>query len=108
MAGAHTGAGPRPRQLRLLWRMQRDRTCRRSRPHEHPGGTEALRVYFEPEERDEVLQIEVQRFEVAALEMKATALHDMLREKGWWPLKIGSPRFRFLFQKSCSNRRDCD
>jgi hypothetical protein len=53
--------------------------------YEHPGGTD-LRVYFEPEERGDLLQSDVQRFDVGALEDKAEALHNILREKGWWPL----------------------
>jgi hypothetical protein len=53
--------------------------------YEHPGGTE-LRIYFEPEERDDLLQSEVQRLDVAALEQKAEMLRTILKEKGWWEI----------------------
>ena len=47
---------PRPKQLRLLWRMQGAQRSVAAGLYEHPGGTE-LRVYFEPEERDDVLEL---------------------------------------------------
>lgn len=55
--------------------------------YEHPHGKE-LRVYFEPEDRDDVLQTEVRHSaDVDALEARAAALRDILRSKGWWELK---------------------
>lgn len=54
--------------------------------YEHPHGTE-LRVYFEPKDRDDVLHSQVDRFDVGALEMRADTLREILRDKGWWPLK---------------------
>ena len=77
---------PRPKQLRLLWRMRGPERILAAGLYEHPGGTE-LRVYFEPEERDDMLQSYVERFDVDALELRANTLRDILREKGWWPLK---------------------
>ena len=46
---------PRPKQLRLLWRMRGPKRIVAAGLYEHTGGTE-LRVYFEPEDRDDVLQ----------------------------------------------------
>ena len=48
--------------------------------YEHPGGTE-LRVFFEAEERDDLLQSEVHR-DAHVLELKAQTLGDILRGKG--------------------------
>lgn len=75
----------RPQQLRLLWRMQGPQRVVAAALYQHPGGTE-LRVYFEPEERDDLLQSEVNRFDAGALETKAETLRGILREKGWWEL----------------------
>jgi hypothetical protein len=44
-------------------------------------------VYFEPEDPDDVLRGQVERFDVGALEMKAKTLRDIPHEKGRWPLK---------------------
>lgn len=77
----------RPRQLRALWRMQGPSRVVAAGLYEHPGGTE-LRVYFEPEDRDDLLRSEVNRFDVDALESKAETLRDLLRDKGWWTLPI--------------------
>jgi hypothetical protein len=43
-------------------------------------------VYFEPEERDNVLQSYVERRDVGALEVHAETLRDIVQEKGWGPL----------------------
>jgi hypothetical protein len=74
----------RSHQLRLLWRMQGPSRVVAAALYEHPAGTE-LRVYFEPEERDDLLHSQVHRFDVGPLEERANALRDLLREKGWWP-----------------------
>ena len=42
----------------------------------------------QPEERDDVLQTYVGRFDIDRLELRADTLRDILREKGWWPLTI--------------------
>ena len=60
-------------------------THRAAALYENPGGTE-LRVYFEPEERDDLLQSDVQRVDVGALEAKADTLRATLKDKGWWAL----------------------
>lgn len=49
--------------------------------YKHPGGTE-LRVYFEPEDRDDLLQSEVQRVDVTALEQKAEMSRDIPAREG--------------------------
>lgn len=51
----------------------------------HPGGWE-LRVYFEPEDGNDVLETRVERFDQSVLEERAAVLAQILREKGWWPL----------------------
>ena len=50
---------------------------------EHPFGIE-LRVYFEPLKADDLLQSEVQCFDVGVLETKAEMLRGIVRDKGWW------------------------
>jgi hypothetical protein len=54
--------------------------------YDHPHGTE-LRVYFEPDDQHDVLQSYVDA-NVAALELTADTLRDVLREPAWWPLAI--------------------
>ena len=71
----------------MLWRMQGPQRVVAAALYQHPHGTE-LRVYFEPEERDDVLESQVEQFNVDALETRANTLRDTLREKGWWPLAI--------------------
>ena len=55
--------------------------------YEHPHGVE-VRVYVEPEERDDLLHSEVHRSRVGALEQKAAYLRQLLREQGWTDLAI--------------------
>ena len=57
--------------------------------YSHVGGTE-LRVYFEPESADDLLHSHVERFDVDTLEIKAAAMREALREKGWLELPNGS------------------
>ena len=57
--------------------------------YEHPAGRE-LRVYFEPENADDLLHSQVERFDFAVLEEKAEELGAVLREKGWWALPATS------------------
>ena len=71
----------------MLWRMQGPRRVVAAAIYEHSQGRE-LRVYFEPEERDDVLQSQVERFDFAMLELKADTLRDILREKEWTEIAI--------------------
>jgi hypothetical protein len=75
--------------LRLLWRMQGPARVVAAALYEHPAGRE-LRVYFEPDGMDDVLQTEVVGHDVAPLEEQAEVLRGLLRAQGWWPLPLKS------------------
>ena len=74
-------------RVRDLWRMQGPQRVVAASLYTHPGGTE-LRVYFEPEDGNDVLETRVERFDVGLLEQRAEVLANILREKGWWPLAL--------------------
>ena len=67
--------------VRILWRMQARRVVTAAL-YSHPVGTE-LRVYFEPEGAGDLLQSDVERFDVGRLEEKAAEMRKALLEKGW-------------------------
>jgi len=50
--------------------------------YRHPAGTE-LRVYLGPETSDDLLNSQVERFDIRVLEERAAALRAILVEKGW-------------------------
>ena len=78
---------PTQKKLSELWRMRGPTKVVAAGLYTHPGGTE-LRVYFEPEDGNDVLETRVERFDVGLLEQRAEVLANILREKGWWPLAL--------------------
>ena len=90
MAVAVTGRAERTEMVEKvcgLWRMQGPRRVVAAAIYSRPVGWE-LRVYFEPEDRGDVLETRVERSDVAVLEKRAESLAEILREKGWWPLDV--------------------
>jgi hypothetical protein len=83
-------APQRPKQRRLLWRLQGPTKVAVAALYEHPAGTE-LRVYLEPESADDLLHSQVDRFDVGTLEDKAATLRVVLLEKGWRELNMDAP-----------------
>ena len=75
-----------PNQLRLLWRVERRKEFRvqviQAAIYSHPVGQE-LRVFMEPEEKNDLLHSEIARFDFTKLEEKATGLYDVLLTNGW-------------------------
>ena len=63
--------------------------------YKHPHGQE-LRVFLEPEEKNDLLWSSVERFDFTPLEQKASDLRSVLLEKGWidWPDDSVHSRFR--------------
>jgi hypothetical protein len=53
--------------------------------YKHPHGQE-LRVFIEPEEKNDLLWSELAQFDFTPLEQKASDLRAVLLEKGWTEL----------------------
>jgi hypothetical protein len=74
-----------PKQLRVLRRVERKEfrvQVIQAAIYAHPNGQE-LRVFMEPEEKNDLLWSSVQRFDFTPLEAKAAELREVLLEKGW-------------------------
>jgi hypothetical protein len=70
----------------VLWRMQGPRRVVCAAMYTHPSGYE-LRVFFEPQSADDILQREVEvRRDLLA--QRANELRELLRREGWWPLPL--------------------
>jgi hypothetical protein len=72
---------PLPRQLRILWRVERRKLFRcqviTAAIYRHPHGQE-LRVFLGDESDDNLLHSELTRWDLAPLEEKATSLREVL------------------------------
>ena len=70
--------------LRVLWRVERRKEFRvqiiTAAIYRHPAGQE-LRVFIEPEEKNDLLSSSVERVDFAPLEAKAADLRDVLLER---------------------------
>ena len=62
--------------LRVLWRMQFRAQIITAAIYRHPAGLE-LRVFLEPEEKNDLLWSELARFDHSVLEDKAAAMRDV-------------------------------
>ena len=61
--------------------------CQRDRSHLYKmRGTMELRLFLEPEERNDLLWSSVERFDFTPLEEKASDLRSVLLDKGWTEL----------------------
>lgn len=72
----------RPRAWRVLWRVRGPRKTAVAALYRHPIGTE-LRIYIEPEERDDLLHSEVHANDIGILEERANDVRIVLRGQGW-------------------------
>jgi len=75
-----------PEQLRVLWRVERRKEFRAqiitAAIYRHPLGQE-LRMFLGAEADNNLLHSEPAGFDFTALEERATALREVLLEKGW-------------------------
>src|SRR5205814_85261 len=69
-------------QSRMLWRVQGPSRIIAAALYRHPAGTE-LRVYFEPEHADDVIESRVERGEGSSLVVRSDELRHRLARKGW-------------------------